>query len=118
MVSHLLLMIRQTQLTSCTRTNALPSFKDNLAKVSLKNPIEQQMVGRAGLFRQQNVEKRKTMSMRDWAELCARDEFRAPSANGTGSTIRAVREEQSLHARRDKSPFFGSPQPLAMSRLS
>jgi hypothetical protein len=24
------------------------------------------------------------MSMRDWAELCARDEFRAPSANGTG----------------------------------
>ncbi|KAF9651005.1 JmjC-domain-containing protein [Thelephora ganbajun] len=65
-------------------TNALPSFKSNLAKVSLKNPIEQQMVGRAGLFRQQNVEKRKTMSMRDWAELCARDEFRAPSANGTG----------------------------------
>ena len=42
------------------------------------------MVGRAGLFRQQNVEKRKTMSMRDWAELCTRDEFRAPSANGTG----------------------------------
>lgn len=42
------------------------------------------MVGRAGLFRQQNVEKRKTMSMRDWAELCAQDEFRAPSANGTG----------------------------------
>ena len=42
------------------------------------------MVGRAGLFRQQNVEKRKTMSMRDWTELCARDEFRAPSANGTG----------------------------------
>jgi len=24
------------------------------------------------------------MSMRDWAELCTRDEFRAPSANGTG----------------------------------
>ena len=42
------------------------------------------MVGRAGLFRQQNVEKRKTMSMRDWAELCTREEFRAPSANGTG----------------------------------
>jgi len=66
------------------RTNALPSFKNNLAKVSLKNPIEQQMVGRAGLFRQQNVEKRKTMSMRGWAELCTRDEFRAPSANRTG----------------------------------
>jgi len=42
------------------------------------------MVGHAGLFRQQNVEKRKTMSMRDWAELCTRDEFRAPSAKGTG----------------------------------
>lgn len=24
------------------------------------------------------------MSMRDWAELCAQDDFRAPSANGTG----------------------------------
>lgn len=42
------------------------------------------MAGRAGLFRQQNVEKRKTMSIRDWAELCSQDEFRAPSANGTG----------------------------------
>ena len=62
----------------------MPSFKENLAKVSLKNPIEQQMVGRAGLFRQQNVEKRKTMSLRDWAELCAQDDFRAPGAIGVG----------------------------------
>lgn len=83
MVRHLLRIIRQTD-SRLARTNALPSFKGNLEKVNLKNPIEQQMVGRAGLFRQQNVEKRKIMSIRDWAELCAQGEFRAPSANGTG----------------------------------
>ena len=46
-----------------------------LASVKLKNPIEQQMMGRAGLFRQQNIEKRKIMSVLEWAELCAKDEL-------------------------------------------
>lgn len=43
------------------------------------------MEGRTGLFRQQNVEKRRTMSMREWAELCRQDDFRAPSIDSIGS---------------------------------
>ncbi len=66
----------------------MPSLKSQLAHVKLKNPIEQQMMGRAGLFRQQNIERRKFMSVREWAELCAKDEMRAPSV-----------AEMDLHAR-------------------
>ena len=36
------------------------------------------MVGHGGLFRQQNIERRKTMSVREWAEMCSADDLRAP----------------------------------------
>ncbi|KAI0340988.1 hypothetical protein BDW22DRAFT_1378501 [Trametopsis cervina] len=58
--------------------DALPSVVPQLNNVKLKNPIEQQMMGRAGLFRQQNIERRKFMSVREWSELCAKEEMRAP----------------------------------------
>lgn len=61
-----------------------------LANIKLKNPIEQQMMGRAGLFRQQNIEKRKVMSVREWAELCAKDELRAPGVDDIGLHARAT----------------------------
>ncbi|KAJ7602398.1 JmjC domain, hydroxylase-domain-containing protein [Mycena polygramma] len=65
-------------------TDALPDVKPQLAGVKIKSPIEQFMRGRAGLFRQENVEKRKLMSVREWAELCAKDEFRAPGKDQVG----------------------------------
>jgi hypothetical protein len=37
------------------------------------------MIGKAGLFRQQNEERRHTYSVRDWAGTCAKDAYRAPS---------------------------------------
>ncbi|KAF7313204.1 Specific transcriptional repressor [Mycena kentingensis (nom. inval.)] len=64
--------------------DALEDIKPQLAGVKIKSPIEQFMRGRAGLFRQENVEKRKVMSVREWAELCAKDEFRAPSVSQLG----------------------------------
>jgi hypothetical protein len=42
------------------------------------------MLGRSGLFRQENVEKRRIMSVREWAELCAKEELRAPGINEIG----------------------------------
>ena len=39
------------------------------------------MLGRAGLYRQQNIEKRKVMSVREWSELCAKDDLRAPGVD-------------------------------------
>ena len=37
------------------------------------------MIGRTGLFRQQNEGRRHTYSVRDWAALCAKDGLRAPA---------------------------------------
>ncbi|KAJ7112889.1 JmjC domain, hydroxylase-domain-containing protein [Mycena epipterygia] len=65
-------------------SDALPDVKHQLAQVKIKSPIEQFMRGRAGLFRQENMEKRKLMSVREWAELCAKDEFRAPGVDQVG----------------------------------
>ncbi|KAJ7078409.1 jumonji superfamily protein [Mycena belliarum] len=65
-------------------TDALPDVKPQLANVKIKSPIEQFMRGRAGLFRQENMEKRKLMSVREWVELCAKDEFRAPGVDQVG----------------------------------
>lgn len=64
---------------SLNRSAVLPSTVPQLAHVKLRNPIEQQMVGRGGLYRQQNMEKRRIMSVREWAELCAKDDLRAPT---------------------------------------
>ena len=42
------------------------------------------MIGRGGLFRQQNVEKRRVFSVREWAELCSKEDRRAPSVDDIG----------------------------------
>ncbi|CAE7056829.1 unnamed protein product [Rhizoctonia solani] len=74
--------------------DGLSSTNQRLAGVKLKHPIEQHFIGRTGLFRQQNEERRHTYSVRDWANVCGRDGLRAP----------APREivQQELNARRSK----------------
>ena len=47
------------------------------------------MIGHGGLFRQENVEKRRIMSVREWAELCNKDEFRAPGVKDVGLHARS-----------------------------
>lgn len=37
------------------------------------------MLGNAGLYRQQNVEKNRHMSVREWAEMCKKEDWRAPT---------------------------------------
>ena len=51
------------------------------------------MIGHGGLFRQENVEKRRIMSVREWAELCSKEEFRAPGI-----------KDLSLHSRSRNAP--------------
>ncbi|EED78550.1 predicted protein, partial [Postia placenta Mad-698-R] len=51
---------------SVLQKDTLPSVTPQLGNVKLKNPIEQHMLGRGGLFRQENVEKRRVMSVREW----------------------------------------------------
>ncbi|KZT30281.1 JmjC-domain-containing protein [Neolentinus lepideus HHB14362 ss-1] len=64
--------------------DALPPVTDQLTQVKLKSPIEQIMLGRGGLFRQQNMEKRRVMSVREWLELCNKDDYRAPGVDEVG----------------------------------
>ena len=65
-------------------TKSLPSVHPQLGTVRIRNPIEQLMLGISGVFRQQNIEKRKEMSMREWAEMCMKDEYRAPAVHEVG----------------------------------
>lgn len=74
-------------------TESLPSIKPQLKDVKIKTPIEQHMLGNSGLYRQQNMEKRKVMSVREWVELCNKEEFRAPAVHEVG-----------LESRRDVAP--------------
>ncbi|OSD00357.1 hypothetical protein PYCCODRAFT_1437481 [Trametes coccinea BRFM310] len=96
-------------------TDALPSVVPQLENVKLKNPIEQHMLGQGGLFQQQNIEKRRVMSVREWAELCAKEDLRAPgveevglharAANGTARrTRRSRKQRESETAEPDHNP--------------
>ncbi|PIL32652.1 transcription factor [Ganoderma sinense ZZ0214-1] len=70
-------------------TEQLPSVVPQLDKVKLKSPIEQHMLGQEGRYQQQNIEKRKALSLREWAELCATEDLRAPGVNEIGLYARA-----------------------------
>src|ERR1700761_3980762 len=64
----------------CYRRDRLPSIVPMLGNIKIRHAIEQHMMGRGGLFRQNNVEKRRAYSVREWAELCMlTDEFKAPT---------------------------------------
>ncbi|KAF8152302.1 JmjC domain, hydroxylase-domain-containing protein [Crassisporium funariophilum] len=71
-------------------TASLPAIEPQLAEVKIKTPIEQNMLGSGGLFRQENMEKRKVMSVREWVELCKKDEFKAPGVQDVGLTSRSA----------------------------
>jgi hypothetical protein len=99
------------------RTDSLPPTKDQLSGITIKSPIEQNMFGRGGLFRQSNVERKKAMSIRDWVEHCAKDDYRAPGVNQVG--LPGERKppppvQYRGHGRRSKkeaTPAAETPQP-------
>ena len=78
------------------RTDALPDPARERAAGKLKNPIEQQMVAHNSLFRQQNIERREVLSVREWTELCAKDEMRIARAKGAGEGCWAARARSEM----------------------
>ncbi|EIN04471.1 JmjC-domain-containing protein [Punctularia strigosozonata HHB-11173 SS5] len=64
--------------------DSLPPVEPQLANVEIKNPIEQNMLGGGGLFRQTNVGRRKMMTVKEWFEYCSKDEYRAPGVEEIG----------------------------------
>lgn len=67
------------------------------------------MLGNAGLFRQENMEKRKVMSVREWVELCGKDEFRAPGVFDVGLTSRGANPVKSKTQRKGKQKVGTKP---------
>ncbi|KZV77775.1 JmjC-domain-containing protein [Peniophora sp. CONT] len=93
--------------------DSLSSVTDKLADVRLNHPIEQHMVGRAGLFRQKNVEAYKKLSVREWAELCEKDDYRAPGVDEVGPR-HAPRASGRVHRKQQRKQTTVEPvSPLA-----
>jgi hypothetical protein len=62
-------------------TAALPAIsKETLSNVRIKSPIQQTMLGRSGLFRVTNVEKRRQnpLDVREWFDKCQDKRFVGP----------------------------------------
>lgn len=57
------------------------------------------MLGRGGLFRQENIEKRRIMSVREWAELCLKDDFRAPGVSDVGLHSRSANANMNIRTK-------------------
>jgi hypothetical protein len=92
------------------RKNELPDIKPMLEDIRIRHPIEQNMVGISGLFRQQNIEKRRVYSLREWFELGMSEDFRTPGADevrrdlrkgvaGTGRKSRVKKEVAKVRKR-------------------
>ena len=93
------------------RTDSLPPLRDQLAPVKIKTPIEQHMLGRGGLFRQENIEKRRILSVREWAELCGKDEFRAPAVSDVGLHARSANVKPKTRRGRKQAVKAESAEP-------
>ncbi|PBK62661.1 JmjC-domain-containing protein [Armillaria solidipes] len=65
-------------------SESLPRIKEQLNNVKISSPIEQHMQGRAGLFRVENMMRRKYMSVREWVEMCNKEDYRAPGVHEVG----------------------------------
>lgn len=79
--------------------------------MKLNHPIEQLMVGRAGLFRQKNMEAYKKLSVREWAELCEKDDYRAPGVDEVGP--RHASRSSGRQPRKPKQSTVEPVSPLA-----
>ncbi|KAJ7058631.1 JmjC domain, hydroxylase-domain-containing protein [Mycena amicta] len=89
----------------------LEDIKPQLAGVKIKSPIEQCMRGSGGLFRVENMEKRKVMSVREWAELCAKDEFRAPGVSQVGNRNNPSAPPPGRSRKKKKEKEEAKPEP-------
>ncbi|KAG8931016.1 hypothetical protein FRC02_003334 [Tulasnella sp. 418] len=84
-------------------SDALPPVNHQLPSIRLKSPIEQHMIGQAGLFRQNNIEKRRTLNLREWAELCNKETMRAPPIKDGSVRTRGIARLPPRPKRKGKS---------------
>ncbi|ODQ53131.1 JmjC-domain-containing protein [Saitoella complicata NRRL Y-17804] len=63
-------------------TAALPDLSQKVKSIRVRSPIEQNIVGSAGWFRQTNLEKRNSYSLVQWKKLCEGSEHQPPAKRG------------------------------------
>lgn len=60
----------------------LPKLDEHVKSIKIKNPIMQNISGRGGLFRLQNIEKQKTYDISQWKSVCEDKDHQPPSKRG------------------------------------
>jgi hypothetical protein len=60
----------------------LPPLDEKVKHIKLKNAIEQQFAGSAGVFRQTNIEKRRVYNLPQWREVCESTDHQPPVKRG------------------------------------
>jgi hypothetical protein len=60
----------------------LPALDEKVKNIKLKNAIEQQFAGSGGIFRQNNIEKRRVYNLPQWREVCESTDHQPPARRG------------------------------------
>jgi hypothetical protein len=55
---------------------------EKIKSIKLKNAIEQQFAGSGGVFRQNNIEKRRVYNLPQWREVCESTDHQPPARRG------------------------------------
>jgi hypothetical protein len=87
-------------------TSSLPPMdRRTLAHVQIRNPIQQNMFGSAGVFRQNNIEKNKSrpLSVREWFDKCRDDKFAGPSPRVVERDSKEAKEMRAQAEREKKA---------------
>lgn len=83
-----------------------PMSAQTLSQVQIKSPIQQNMMGTAGIFRAQNIEKNKTrpLSVREWFDKCQNEKFAGPPPKSFDRDSREARlaREEAMREKKEK----------------
>ncbi|KAI5787065.1 JmjC domain, hydroxylase-domain-containing protein [Geopyxis carbonaria] len=63
-------------------TDSLPPLDDKVRDIRIKNPIEQDIAGSSGEYRQTNIEKQRTYNLPQWRQLCEGADHQPPARRG------------------------------------
>ncbi|TXT11970.1 uncharacterized protein COLE_02380 [Cutaneotrichosporon oleaginosum] len=83
-----------------------------MSQLQIRSPIEQQMLGKNGVFVQRNIERNRNrpLSVREWFNKCAHDDFKTPDPRQGDRTVdrdskdaRAWQRERAAAVKAEKS---------------
>jgi hypothetical protein len=107
-------------------TNSLPKITaEQLENIKIKGAIQQNMQGRAGMYRANNIEKNKMkgLSVKDWWEKCQSKAHQGPGPKDTSLSVRGRQEDvspskRSTAGKRKRSVSNGSSKGVTADSVS